>query len=325
MVIACAATMAVAVAPIGLAITVVATATGAQLSSTPTPTATNDIPSDLLAAYPDAAASCPLPWEVLAAIGKIESDHGRSDEPGVRSGANSSGAMGPMQFLPTTWAAYGVDADGDHRADVYDSIDSIWGAARYLCANGAGNAETLRTAIWAYNHADWYVDQVLQIASSYAAEPTTETGHALPISRRVFDVHPAYLTAPHHDYPAIDIPVPVGTTVYAAAGGTVALASQDRGICGGTIIVDASDSARYTYCHLSSELVATGDRVDTGSPIGLSGGQPGAPGAGDATGPHLHLGITVNGTSVCPQDLLSSWFEGKPEDPNLAAARGCTY
>jgi murein DD-endopeptidase MepM/ murein hydrolase activator NlpD len=232
--------------------------------------------------------------------------------------------MGPMQFLPTTWAVYGVDGDGDGRADAYNSDDSIWGAARYLCANGAGNAETLRSAIWAYNHADSYVDQVLRVAATYAAQPTTETGHALPVNRTVFDQHPAYLTAPHHDYPAIDIPVPVGTTVYAAAGGTVALSSQDGGICGGTIIVDASDGARYTYCHLSSVVVTTGDRVDTGSPIGRSGGQPGASGAGDATGPHLHLGITINGASVCPQALLRSWFEGKPADPNSAPTTGCS-
>jgi murein DD-endopeptidase MepM/ murein hydrolase activator NlpD len=233
--------------------------------------------------------------------------------------------MGPMQFLAGTWSAYGVDGDGDGRADVYDSTDAIWGAARYLCANGAGNMDTLRSALWAYNHSDSYVDQVLRAAASYASEPTTQTGHTLPLSRTVFEQHPGYLTAPHHDYPAIDVPVPVGTAVYAAAGGTVALSSADVGICGGTITIDATDGARYTYCHLSSELVGTGARVDTGAQIALSGGQPDAPGAGDATGPHLHLGITVNGTTVCPQALLTAWSNGEPMDPNSAPVSGCSY
>ena len=233
--------------------------------------------------------------------------------------------MGPMQFLASTWSAYGVDGDGDGRADVYNTVDAIWGAARYLCANGAGNAETLRSAIWAYNHSDSYLGQVLRTASSYASEPATQTGHELPVSRTVFEQHPGYLTAPHHDYPAIDIPVPAGTTVYAAAGGTVAVSSPNVGICGGTIIIDATDGARYTYCHLSAELVASGDRIDTGAQIALSGGQPGAPGAGDATGPHLHLGIAVNGTNVCPQVLLTAWFNRTPADPAAAPASGCSY
>jgi hypothetical protein len=304
---------------------VIAAATGARPGPAPTAAATTDIPPDLLPVYRDAAASCPMPWEVLASIGKIESDHGRSDSPGVRYGSNAAGAMGPMQFLASTWSAYGVDGDHDGRVDVYNSTDAIWGAARYLCANGAGNAETLRSAISAYNHSASYIDQVLRIAASYASEPSTQTGHALPVGRVVFEQHPGYLTAPHHDYPAIDIPVPVGTIVYAAAGGTVALSSPNVGICGGTIIVDAIDGARYTYCHLSAELLASGDRIDTGARIALSGGQPGASGAGDATGPHLHLGIAVHGTNVCPQALLAAWFNGKTADPDSAPASGCSY
>jgi hypothetical protein len=321
---ACGAVIVLVFGPIALFATVIAAATGAQLGPTPTTEATADIPPDLMPVYRDAAASCPLPWEVLAAIGKIESDHGRSDAPGVRSGSNPAGAMGPMQFLPGTWSAYGVDADRDGRPVVYDAIDAIWGAARYLCVNGAGNADTLRSALWVYNHSDSYVDQVLHIAATYTSEPNTQTGHALPVSRTVFEQHPGYLTAQHHDYPAIDIPVPVGTTVYAAAGGTVTLSSPDVGTCGGTIIINATDSARYTYCHLSSQLVISGDEVDTGTPIALSGGQRGAPGAGDATGPHLHLGIAINGTNVCPQALLTAWFNGKPADPGSASVSGCS-
>lgn len=131
--------------------------------------ALDDIPADLLAVYHGAAASCGMRWAVLGAVGKIETDHGRSTAPGVRSGANSAGAMGPMQFLAGTWAAYGVDGDGDATVDVYDPVDAIWGAARYLCANGAGDPAHLRTAIWSYDHADWYVDEVLALAAGYEA------------------------------------------------------------------------------------------------------------------------------------------------------------
>jgi len=138
----------------------------------PSERAVADIPPELLAVYQEAAAkTCNMDWTVLAAIGSIESDHGRSNEPGVHSGANAAGAMGPMQFLADTWAAYGVDADHDGTADVYNATDAIWGAARYLCANGAGDPARLRDAIWNYNHASWYVDKVLGLAASYAAAP----------------------------------------------------------------------------------------------------------------------------------------------------------
>jgi len=130
-------------------------------------TALSDIPAELLPVYQAAATqTCNMRWQVLAAVGKIETDHGRSTLPGVHSGANEAGAMGPMQFLAGTWAAYGVDGNHDGTADVYDPVDSIWGAANYLCANGAGTGDE-RNALWNYNHADWYVDQVLQIAAGY--------------------------------------------------------------------------------------------------------------------------------------------------------------
>ena len=127
-----------------------------------------DIPADLVGVYASAAATCPgLDWTVLAAIGKIESNHGRSTLPGVHSGQNSAGAGGPMQFLAATWAAYGVDGNDDGVADRYNPVDAIYGAAHYLCANGAGDPRRLRGAIYRYNHADWYVNEVLDRAAQY--------------------------------------------------------------------------------------------------------------------------------------------------------------
>ena len=142
------------------------------LGGKPTPLARQDIPADYLAWYSAAARTCPgLPWSVLAGIGKVESNHGRSRLPGVRTGANSAGAEGPMQFLPATFAKFAVNADPRHRLTPYDPPDAIYTAARMLCANGArGGTDTgLRQAIFAYNHAAWYVTDVITWALRYAA------------------------------------------------------------------------------------------------------------------------------------------------------------
>src|SRR4030095_2900554 len=140
----------------------------------PSASAQQDIPPQLLPVYQTAADSCPgLPWSVLAAIGKVETDHGRSTAPGVHSGANFAGAAGPMQIgvggkAGNTFAAYAVDGDGGG-ADVYNPVDAIFTAASYLCANGANKGADVAGAVFAYNHADWYVTKVLAIASTYAA------------------------------------------------------------------------------------------------------------------------------------------------------------
>jgi hypothetical protein len=138
-----AAAMAAVVAlPLGLLLLVSASTSGqasTALAGGPTALALADIPPAYLVLYMDAAQTCPsLPWGVLAGIGKVESDHGRSDAPGVHSGANYAGAEGPMQFEPATFAEYAVDADHDGRPDVYDPADAIHTAAAVLCTNGAG-------------------------------------------------------------------------------------------------------------------------------------------------------------------------------------------
>ena len=106
-----------------------------------------------------AAATCPgLSSAVLLAIGSVESNLG------LQAGASAAGAVGPMQFLPATWAAYGTDGDGDGIVDVMNPIDAVHGAARLLCANGGADASRLASAIWNYNHSDEYVRQVLALS-----------------------------------------------------------------------------------------------------------------------------------------------------------------
>ena len=134
-----------------------------------------DIPAGYLQLYRRAAARCPgLPWSVLAGIGKVESDHGRARLPGVRSGWNTAGAAGPMQFgigvgrAGNVWARYGADFDHDGRRSVYDPGDAIPAAARYLCAAGA--PRRLDRALYAYNHSWAYVANVKAIAARYRAQ-----------------------------------------------------------------------------------------------------------------------------------------------------------
>ncbi|GAC1534760.1 MAG: NlpC/P60 family protein [Acidimicrobiales bacterium] len=135
-----------------------------------------DIPPAALDAYRAATTSCPgLGWEVLAGIGKVETDHGRSLLPGVRSGTNPAGAAGPMQFLLPTFEEYGADAGDGDPPSPYDLGDAAGAAARMLCANGAPS--DLRRAVWAYNHSDDYVSSVLGWSVTYASiARTAESG-----------------------------------------------------------------------------------------------------------------------------------------------------
>ncbi len=121
------------------------------------------IPPFLLPIYQACGTQYGIPWQVLASINRIETAFG------TNLNVSSAGALGWMQFIPSSWEAYGVDANDDGRKDPYNPVDAICAAARYLRA--AGGQEDLRTAIFAYNHADWYVDEVLLYANQYGKLP----------------------------------------------------------------------------------------------------------------------------------------------------------
>jgi transglycosylase-like protein with SLT domain/peptidase M23-like protein len=127
-----------------------------------------EIPPFLLPIYQACGTQYGIPWQILASINKIETAFG------TNLNVSSAGAMGWMQFIPSSWEMYGVDANGDGREDPYNPVDAICAAASYLKA--AGGTEDLYGAIFAYNHADWYVQEVLLYARAYGKLPADLVG-----------------------------------------------------------------------------------------------------------------------------------------------------
>ena len=138
------------------------------------------IPPFLLPLYQAAGIEYGVRWEVLAAINEIETDYGRN------LNVSSAGALGWMQFMPATWKQYGVDANKDKLKDPYNPADAIFAAARYLKAAGA--EQDLRKAIFAYNHADWYVESVLMRARLIGGLPSNLVGSLTGLTQGHFPV-----------------------------------------------------------------------------------------------------------------------------------------
>src|SRR5215213_9037325 len=139
------------------------------------------IPPFLLPIYQAAGIQYGIRWEVLAAINEIETDYGRN------LNISSAGAVGWMQFMPATWEMYGVDANGDGVKDPFNPVDAIFAAARYLRAAGADS--DIRRAVFAYNHADWYVDSVLMRAQVIGGLPSELVGSLTGLTQGRFPVH----------------------------------------------------------------------------------------------------------------------------------------
>jgi hypothetical protein len=223
------------------------------------------IPPFLLPIYQAAGIQYGIRWEVLAAINEIETDYGRN------LNVSTAGALGWMQFMPQTWDMYGVDANGDGQKDPFNPVDAIFAAARYLRAAGAD--QDLRRSIFAYNHADWYVDSVLMRARLIGGLPADLVGSLTGLTQGRFPVaakatyakqvtrrdlkaakgkaNAAYLVAANRHRASIKIFTRKGAPVVAVNDGRIVRTGHSRKRGNFVTLQDVYGNA-YTYAHLKS-------------------------------------------------------------------------
>jgi hypothetical protein len=240
------------------------------------------IPPFLLPIYQAAGTAYGIPWQVLAAINEVETDYGRD------LSVSSAGAEGWMQFLPSTWAQYGVDANGDGFKDPYNPADAIFTAARYLRA--AGGDTNVRAAVYSYNHSQAYVDSVLLRAQLLGGTPPELLGAITGLTEARFPVHApshfsdGFATIPAHgSTPAKTL---AGTTIYSQAGAPV-IAVQDGEVVqigrsdtpslGRFVVLRDAYGNTYTYSQLGSvaklyPVLTPRDRTSVSARIARSGG-----------------------------------------------------
>ena len=266
------------------------------------------IPPGYLRLYKQAAGQAGIDWAILAAIGSIETDHGRSTLPGVHDGLNDFGCCaGPMQFNlmnghPSTWETYATDGDGDGHASPYVPADAIASAARKLVADGAPG--DYRRALLRYNNDPAYVEAVLQRAAWYRATGGEgEYAWPLAVDAQVIGVpgQGTHTLGNWQSDNAVDLAVPVGTPVHAVCDGVVesrlgftAGGFDSSSRFGGLKLTLDCGVNRFWYGHLSAYTVGIvgGTPVKRGQEIGRSGAANGVP--------HLHLGAELGD----PRDLF---------------------
>jgi Transglycosylase SLT domain/Peptidase family M23 len=223
------------------------------------------IPPFLIPIYQAAGIEYQVPWQVLAGINEIETDYGRN------LSVSSAGAVGWMQFLPSTWKEWGVDANGDGVADPYNPVDAIFTAARYLHAAGASG--NLSRSIFAYNHASWYVESVLLRAKLIGGIPSELVGALTGLVQGHF---PVAAPAKYADSSVVKLakkkvkgsnaaiaidsnPADKGTSIFAKQGSPVIAVNDGKIVKTGTSpqlgrYVELQDATGniYTYAHLGS-------------------------------------------------------------------------
>lgn len=298
----------------------------------PTELALQMIPAEYIPIYQAAEKTYGVPWNLLAAHHKVETDFSR-----IKVMVSPVGAQGHMQFMPLTWlgwsypggnrlgnaaipkevltspaaikkyGGYGVDANGDKKADPYDLEDAIFSAANYLAANGAAEGN-IEKAVFAYNHADWYVKEVLDYANTFAsmgAAPVSAEGIAWPVpftqnitSHFTDRINPVTGKAEFHNGLDIAAAGVNGKPVVAFMSGKV-LHSGYVGGYGQTVIIQHEGGYESLYGHLSGLSVKPGQQVKAGDVIGAVGS------TGRSTGPHLHFTVEKNGTAINPMTFFS--------------------
>lgn len=216
-----------------------------------------EIPPFLLPIYQACGSEYGIPWQILAAINRIETAFG------TNLSVSYAGAMGWMQFMPGTWEAYGVDANGDRQRDPYNPVDAICSAANYLEASGY--AEDPRQAIFAYNRADWYVEDILTNAQAYSSIPSelitaltglTE-GARFPVAGRATYEGQVSTESGAGQAGGVDSSSGRSSVSIQAPGGTPVIAVNDGVIreinsATGSVTLEDAYGNRYTYAGLGS-------------------------------------------------------------------------
>src|SRR4051794_35114011 len=239
------------------------------------------VPPFLLPIYQAAGVEYGVRWEILAAINEIESDYGRNMH------VSSAGAVGWMQFLPSSWKRFGVDANRDGRRDPYNPVDAIFSAAHYL--QQAGFADDPRRAVFAYNHADWYADSVFLRARLLAAIPVDLIGSLTGLTEARFPVRGratyADDVAEERTRRSIDIFAPPGARVVAVNDGVIETAGPH-----GLVLQDVYGN-RFRYAGLARTATSlhAGARVRGGAPVGRIGAAAGGQAA------HVRFSIRPSG------------------------------
>ena len=259
--------------------------TAAQLERFSTLGATLDQPPKLLIPiYKAAGKRFRIPWQILAAINAIETNYGQD------LAVSPAGAIGWMQFMPGTWREFGMAADGTQAPNPFDPKDAVFSAARYLAASGG--AKNIRRALFAYNHALWYVDAVLwraQLISDAAlGKRVRSDGYALPLDLR-------YMLDLGRTDDGVDIEdAPDGAAVYSMTPGIVtAVASDPTGFGPNYPVIMVTKgplAGEYIYYgHVAASLVRVGQHVLAGQPIAVMGHTGDAASLGHG---HIELGFS---------------------------------
>ncbi|MBH8608415.1 peptidoglycan DD-metalloendopeptidase family protein [Thermoactinomyces sp. CICC 10521] len=286
--------------------------------------------------YQAAGKKYGVPWQILAAIHKVETDFGRN------LSTSPVGARGQMQFMDKTWlgwrypggsklgdlpdsvnltdprliqkyGGYGVDANGDGKADPYNPEDAIYATAKYLAANHQPGEDWFARggAVWQYNH-DYenYVLKVKSYAEQFAHPVVTGAGSGLATGQLAWPVSGGRITSTFGTrfdpvkkvvqlHKGIDIGAPLGTPILASDGGVVIESRVSSGY-GWIIVIDHGNGWQTLYAHMYPEhvKVQVGQKVGKGQVIAEVGSN------GWSTGPHLHFEVHKNGQLIDPQLLL---------------------
>lgn len=297
-----------------------------------------EIPAEYIPIYQAAAKKYGVPWNLLAAHHRVETRFST-----IKKMVSPVGAVGHMQFMVLTWigwgyggdrlgnanipkeiltdpkmikkyGGYGVDANGDGKADPWDLEDAVFSAANYLAKNGAAEGN-LRKAVYAYNHSEQYVQEVLKFAKMYAdgdyqkvSKITAgKSGFARPLNTKVtsgFGRRVDPITGAAGEFhKGIDFACTKGQAIPAAKDGKVVYSgwqnpNNKKEGYGLFVWVDHGGGYKTTYAHMSKSSVKVGDTVKMGDKVGECGS------TGSSTGNHLHFEIFQNGNRVDPSPFV---------------------